>query len=166
MRAALEQLRNKSNLIGAEIGVYYGDNALDYLGNLDIKKIYLIDPYTIHPLPHCYNEQRMKESEKEARAKLDIYKDKIEWVRTKSAEAASLFDDESLDFVYIDGDHSYKFIHEDMTLYYPKVKKDGLFSGHDYRGYAPGVIAAVNEFCKKNFLDLHRGGQMDWWIWK
>ena len=163
MRAALEQLRNKNNLIGAEIGVYYGDTASDYLGILDIKKVYLIDPYVIHPR---YSEQIMKESEEEAHAKLDIYKDKIEWVRTTSAKAVDMFNESSLDFVYIDGDHSYKFIQEDITLYYPKVKKGGLFSGHDYRSYAPGVIAAVNEFCKKNSLDLHRGGQMDWWIWK
>jgi len=163
LRAALKQLRGFRNLVGAEIGVYYGDNASDYLRDLDIKKVYLIDPYMIHPR---YDEQRMKEAEKEAHVKLDIHEDKIEWVRTTSAEAVKIFDDESLDFVYIDGDHSYEFVCEDMILYYPKVKKGGLFSGHDYRSYAPGVIAAVNEFCKKNSLDLHRGGQMDWWIWK
>jgi len=167
MRAALEQLKNKNNLIGAEIGVYYGDNALDYLGSLDIKKIYLIDPYMIHPK---YNEQIMKESEKEARAKLDVYKDKIEWVRIKSAEAASLFDDESLDFVYIDGDHSYEFVRDDITLYYPKVKKGGLLSGHDY-DYNKGtkVILAVNDFVKKYNLSLNiqkGNNRTDWWVWK
>jgi len=163
LRAALNQLRNFHNLVGVEIGVYYGDNASDYLRDLDIKKVYLIDPYTIHPR---YPEWRMKESEKEARAKLDIYKDKIEWVRTTSAKAVSMFDESSLDFVYIDGDHSYEFVRDDIALYYPKVKEGGLLSGHDYRNYTKGVIVAVNEYCQKNNLVLHRGGKWDWWIWK
>lgn len=120
LRAALKQLGGFHNLISAEIGVYYGDNASDYLRDLDIKKVYLIDPYMIHPR---YDEHRMKEAEEEAHAKLGIYRDKIEWIRTTSAEAVKIFDDESLDFVYIDGDHSYEFVREDLALYYPKVRK-------------------------------------------
>ncbi|GAI15065.1 unnamed protein product [marine sediment metagenome] len=72
----------------------------------------------------------------------------------------------SLDFVYIDGSHTYESVAEDIILYYPKLKKGGLLSGHDYRKHTKGVIIAVNEFCKKNALDLHREGKLDWWAWK
>ena len=48
MRPALETLKGKSNLVGAEIGVLGGDNAEDILKNLDIKKLYLIHNCSIY----------------------------------------------------------------------------------------------------------------------
>jgi len=61
---------------------------------------------------------------------------------------------------------------EDISLYYSKLKKGGLFSGHDYDW--EGVKRAVDEFVKTCNLDLYiettgevRGRDTyDWWIWK
>lgn len=166
MRSALWQLRNKRNLIGVEIGVFLGNYALTYLEKLDIKKLFLIDPYIKYENYGRYEPKILREAEEIAHAKLSIYKDKIEWVKVKSAEASKLFDDESLDFVYIDGNHEYQAVLEDITLYYPKVKKSGMISGHDYRPNLENYVSdAINEFCKKNHLQLHIISY-DWWVWK
>jgi hypothetical protein len=53
-------------------------------------------------------------------------------IRKYSGEAAKLFDDESLDFVYIDADHREEFVQQDILLWLPKVKKSGAIAGHDY----------------------------------
>jgi hypothetical protein len=53
-------------------------------------------------------------------------------VRKKSMDAVKDFEDESLDFVYIDGHHGFKFVTEDIWEWSKKVKKGGVISGHDY----------------------------------
>lgn len=65
-------------------------------------------------------------------------------IKLSSREAYKLFDDESLDFVFIDADHSYEGVMEDMKLWHPKVKRGGVFAGHDYDW--TGVKAAVTDF--------------------
>jgi hypothetical protein len=53
-------------------------------------------------------------------------------VRASSEIASNMFQDESLDFVYIDANHAYDFVKQDIELWYPKVKKGGYLWGHDY----------------------------------
>lgn len=172
MRVALKQLKNSHDLVGAEIGVFHGNFALIYLEYLDIKKVYLIDPYEAYEGYEMmgYNSstliEKLREAEKEAHIKLDAYKNKIKWIKATSAIASTCIDDESLDFVYIDGSHEHDFVLQDITLYYPKVKKGGLLSGHDYgRPSWPGLSKAVNNFCMENNLKLNVKNY-DWWAWK
>ena len=164
MRPALEQLKNRHDLVGVEIGVLYGLNAFDFLENLDIKKAYLIDPYT------ACSPIKLEKVEKEAHERLGPYKNKIEWIRLPSSEAINNFDDESLDFVYIDGVHRYAFVSQDINSYYLKVKKGGLVSGHDYdHNEWTAVIPAVDDYVKKHNLILNTqkgSNRTDWWIWK
>ena len=47
-------------------------------------------------------------------------------------EALNDFENESIDFVYIDGNHGLKFVIEDIYGWTKKVKKGGIISGHDY----------------------------------
>ena len=62
------------------------------------------------------------------------------------------FEDNSIDAIYIDGDHSYEGVKSDLELYYPKVKKNGLILCDDYTNFE-SVKKAVDEFCKKNKID-------------
>lgn len=55
----------------------------------------------------------------------------IKTIRCDSAKAADFYADESLDFVYIDADHNYEPFKKDLEVWYPKVKKGGVFAGHD-----------------------------------
>jgi hypothetical protein len=65
-------------------------------------------------------------------------------IKMESTQAAALYGDESLDFIFIDACHSYQSVKEDLKAWYPKLKKGGCIAGHDYGLY--GVGAAVNEF--------------------
>lgn len=69
---------------------------------------------------------------------------KYKTIRAESAEASSLFADQSCDVVYIDMDHSYDAVIRDIKLWLPKVKMGGFIGGHDYHIGWPGVIDAVN----------------------
>ena len=66
-------------------------------------------------------------------------------IRLKSTEAVEMYEDRSLDFVFIDGSHEYEDVKEDLSVWYTKVKRGGTIAGHDYITY-PGVKKAVDEF--------------------
>jgi predicted O-methyltransferase YrrM len=71
-------------------------------------------------------------------------------IKMDSRSASKLYDDNSLDFVFLDASHDYESVKEDLNLWYPKVKPGCMFSGHDYHASWPGVIKAVNEFAVNN----------------
>ena len=73
--------------------------------------------------------------------------DKINIVRGISWEMSSNYDNESLDFVFIDAGHDYDSVMKDITSWYPKIKPGGIIAGHDYH-FDVGVYPAVNEFFK------------------
>lgn len=64
----------------------------------------------------------------------------FKWKMT-SREASALWPDESMDMVYIDADHSYESVKEDIGLWWPKVRKGGFLGGHDI--VLPGVNKAL-----------------------
>jgi hypothetical protein len=68
----------------------------------------------------------------------------IKPVRMKSLDAANLYENESLDVVFIDACHEYECVKEDINAWLPKVKKNGYLSGHDYSSH-PSVAQAVHE---------------------
>ena len=146
-RPSLRTLQNKKDLIGAEIGVDRGLNALNMLENLDIKRLYLIDPYALYRnlvnIGCNITEEQCIKIEKEAHSRLEKYKDKIVWIKDLSENAFNKIPDE-LDFIYIDGNHRYEYTKRDLELYYPKIKDGGLVCCHDY-DYSD-TAKAINEF--------------------
>src|SRR5690606_26723571 len=63
-----------------------------------------------------------------------------------SVKAARQFDDESLDFVFIDAKHDYDSVKADIAAWRPKVKIGGWVCGHDYAPKQfPGCVKAVDE---------------------
>jgi cephalosporin hydroxylase len=67
-------------------------------------------------------------------------------IRMESTEAASLYEDGSLDVVFIDAGHTYEEVKADIIAWLPKVKKGGYISGHDYSFGWESVAKAVDEF--------------------
>jgi len=53
-------------------------------------------------------------------------------IRMPSMEAVQKFENETLDFVFIDGSHEYEDIKDDIQSWLPKVKRGGVLAGHDY----------------------------------
>jgi len=73
--------------------------------------------------------------------------DKITVRKMDSVAASLLYEDNSLDFVFVDGDHTYEGVSGDLNGWYPKIKTGGIFAGHDYyHPKFPGISKAVNEF--------------------
>lgn len=166
-------LEGKKNLIGVEIGVLDGWHALEMMEALSIKKLYLIDPWEEY---EGYDESQgnlrktqreLQKREAVARKVLKKYEDRIEFLEAFPQDVINYFQNNSLDFVYIDGNHQYKFVKQDIKLYYPKVKKGGWIGGHDYTNSSEtkregfGVFKAVNEFFNK--INFH---ELDWWVIK
>lgn len=116
---------------GAEIGVEAGIYS-EILCRVNPKlTLYSIDPWKTY---RGYREHVTQ-------AKLDsLYRDCIkrlksyncQIVRKFSEEAYQDFPDESLDFVYIDGNHDFLHVTQDLTYWSPKVKKGGIVAGDDY----------------------------------
>jgi len=159
-------LEDKKDLVGVEIGVLAGSHALKMLERLDIKTLYLVDPYFQYKTGGL--EWDNERHEKVAKEKLQKYNDKIIWIKTTSVKAVIHFENESLDFAYIDANHDYKFTLEDTEIWTPKVKKDGIVGGHDHVPAHPGVAKAVKAYCDKNNIEyktkhfINKAVNVDW----
>ena len=84
-------------------------------------------------------------------------------VRKKSSDAVEMFEDNSIDFLFVDGNHEYEYVLEDLRNYYPKVKPGGIICGDDYFMSAKDngrkmVQEAVEEFSNEyNLLVMTMG---------
>lgn len=129
---------------GAEIGVYLGYYSRVLLDNIPGLQLYCIDTWN--------NNTSRKRAFEYACEDLGRYPG-ANIIRGTSVESAKQFEDGSLDFVFIDADHSYEAVKQDLEAWYPKVRKGGIVSGHDYFESPRGsvqVIPAVNEFVEKH----------------
>lgn len=163
-RPAIEFIRDKlgKGLIGAEIGVNKGYNAAFICATIEPKLLYLIDPWNNFLDPDSGEiigeAQYLMTKEMVANFPYKI-------IRATSFEAVKEFTNESLDFVYIDANHSYLAVLSDITRWYPIVKKGGILSGHDFTNETTGIRKAVEFFCKQNKKDFYTQEQ-DWWLCK
>lgn len=130
---------------GVEIGVLHGDLSQYLLEHYPFTHLYSIDPYfneTNEELRYCEVFNRMKPW---------ILQNQYTLIRAGSQNIYSFFDDNSLDFVFIDGDHSYEGTLADLVNYTPKVIDGGLVIAHDWRSNVfPGIIKAGMEFLSNN----------------
>jgi hypothetical protein len=116
--------------VGAEIGVERGlfSEELCRVG----LTLYSIDPWIHNPVwRYQHSQEKMEEVRQEALTRLAPHQNSI-IVRKTSMEAVADFPDESLDFVYIDGNHEFRYVAEDIYEWTRKVRKGGIVSGHDY----------------------------------
>lgn len=119
--------------VGVEIGVYKGiyTNILAKSG----LQIYGVDPWLAYPDYPYYgkpNEQwREDKNYKESVERLKDYPN-CTIIRKTSMDAVVDFPDNSIDFVYIDGNHSFKYVADDICEWVKKVKVGGFVCGHDY----------------------------------
>ena len=143
-RWAKDHFKGKE-VVCAEIGTFKGEHAKSILKNLNVKRIYLIDPYSSYKE---YEEKLdLNKAEKEAEKRLSKYKDKIIWIKEPSSKAISKIK-EKLDFLYVDGNHSYGYVKKDLELYSAIVRPGGIMAGHDTP--LPGVMKAVAEFSNEH----------------
>jgi hypothetical protein len=144
------------NIVGCELGVAAGTNLCQILENCDnISKMYAIDPYVSY-MDWCglCTEDRINEVKRDVLLNLSkiTQSSKVSFLEMKSNDAVSIITDGELDFIFIDGDHSYERSSEDFINFYPKVKSGGMFSGHDYS--LVGVNKSLMEFLERHEYDI------------
>lgn len=140
-------------LIGAEIGVEQGRFSDCLLRKIPGLKLYCIDCW------EAYSEYR-----EEMQPKIDGYYQKTierlqgkncEIIKKYSTDAVKDFEDESLDFVYLDGNHEFQQVTNDIAEWSKKVKKGGLVMGHDYTHNNVGYERTDVDFVVNGWTKAH-----------
>jgi hypothetical protein len=145
----------KEGDICAEIGVLNGDYA-SLICERPLSKLYLIDPWvSITDVPdrwHACPQEKMDNYKTEVFNKFSD-NNKVEIIEKYSADTFSDFEDDYFDWVYLDANHSYSFVFEDLINWWPKLKPQGFLCGGAYIDvpFARevldfGVIPAVDDF--------------------
>jgi hypothetical protein len=156
--------------VGAEIGVERGLFSEVLCQENPGVELFCIDPWVAHPL--CDDPNLMESYYEEAKKRLSSYDCKL--IRDYSEEAVKRFSEESLDFIYIDGDHSYQGVTHDLNEWTKIVKKGGIVSGHDYGHWKDPnknleSKRAIDEYVKANhkllFL-VNKNRQTSWFFIK
>ena len=152
--------------VGAEVGVSRGLMTRNMLTLIpSIEKYYCVDPWE---LTEDYDKllKSVGASVDYTRVFQEFYhntknfQDKIVVLKMVSMAAVRAVEHESLDFVFIDGDHSYKHVKQDIEFWFQKVKPRGLIAGHDYGQKFPGVKQAVDKWLWG--LDVQTGDDSTW----
>ncbi len=128
-----------SDSVGAEIGVWKGRFSLMVTEKLQPKSFHLIDPWAFQP---DFSERMYGGRVARNQADMDAIFEGVQQLfdgvgnvhfhRDFSSEAVKAFDDGYFDWVYIDGNHHYDYVMEDLRLYFPKIKPGGYIAGDDY----------------------------------
>lgn len=167
-RVQLGDFLNQKGLTGrgVEVGVFKGEFSRVMLETWKGQKLYLVDVWReLDNYVDTSNQKDFLTSHKclsMTLANVFPFKERAVIIREDSREAANFFADGSLDFVYIDAAHDYINVMKDLETWLPKVKKGGVFCGHDFldmKAGTPGwvhgefeVERAVKEFAKQKGL--------------
>jgi hypothetical protein len=184
----LKNIPDKSS--GIEVGVLHADLSIFLLENcLKIKKLYLIDPwkkYNKEEYVDSVNEKSQKEYDEiylSVKQRIKSHEERVELLRGESKEFENKFSENSLDFIYLDANHMYENVFNDISTWYPKIKKGGILFGNDFMedGYKIwqkdvygkpicygeyGVRSAVRVYCKQNQINYRSPGENQWYIIK
>ena len=170
-----------------EVGTWKGEFAERLCTECEPAKLYCVDPYVQYAdyRDTINTRDRLDDIHAQALARLERFGGRVDFIRAFSADAVGQFADASLDFVYIDGNHSFRFVLHDLCLWYPKLRDGGLLCADDavdtdeYRrneegdaeiawasnsdgtvacGGNYGVLKAVREFCAQHSLEFFLSG--------
>jgi len=166
---------------GAEIGVERGNYSEILCKRNPNLHLYCIDAW------ECYPEYREHVSQEKLDRFYDETKDRLsKWdanlIRGFSVDAAKDFDNKSLDFVYIDANHNFQNVTNDICAWLPKIKKGGIISGHDFirrkgTSYQVHVVEAITGytqayrikpwfvFGRKAIIENERRDKPRSWMW-
>ena len=131
----------------AEVGVYRGNFAQKMLEECPcIERYVMIDPWrNLNGWNKPANKDHVtfEEFHREAMQKTDFAREKRMVLRGKTTEVIDQIEDDTLDFIYIDGDHTLKGISIDLISMWPKVKENGFVVGDDF---LPSIWQHSHEF--------------------
>ncbi len=132
--------------VGVEIGVFKGEYT-EILAKSGLQ-IYGVDPWRDYKgYIYSQGQKWLDRQYEKTKKRLSAYPNVV-LLRQTSMEAVEKFSDSSLDFVYIDGNHRFKYVAEDLCEWERKIKEGGVIAGHDYAYFKhryPGGGVQVRE---------------------
>jgi len=132
---------------GAEIGVREGAFSKVLCSKNIGLELRCIDPWAEY---HEYNQQKVTQAKADAQYRkaaeiLEQYNATL--IRKTSMDAVKDIPLESLDFIYIDANHTFDFVMQDVIEWAKRVRPGGMVAGHDYfRFRNAGVVPAVDAY--------------------
>lgn len=134
--------------ICAEIGVKFGEFSRMILDHSDPKELHLIDPWEAgHTWGHRNISQEKWDKTHARMLRWETEDPRVKIHRGLSSDILSTFPDNYFDWVYIDANHKFNYVTEDLALSHSKVKKSGFVLGHDFdlMGVSRAVMNALND---------------------
>lgn len=163
--------------LGAEVGVWEGENSENLLRKFPQLVLIMVDKYLAlnetekhhHRRMASFSQERFNQARELAINRTGFAADRRLLHVATSGEASTKVVVESLDFVFIDGSHDYDSVKQDILLWNSKVRPGGIVAGHDYNGRGDasgrfGVKKAVDEFYGGQ--NVNQAGGLVWWIKK
>lgn len=183
-------LNSKNYKIGVELGSYKGEFADLILSNWNGKLI-CIDLFDREDNYLLQHEDNYYTHDLAGNKLLPIFnkrmhrhKDNLLTIQSDTVSASKFFPDNYFDFIYIDADHKYEAVIQELNSWYCKLKPGGLFSGHDFLpdfdyskknnsiyGYLNkynsdfGVNTAIVEFCNQHDMSFNLTNEPYWKTW-
>ena len=137
----------------AELGVFRGDWAAEILAILDPKELHLFDTWSIGTIEcgdqHGQNIVRRDGEELFHEVLARFHHDSRVSVYRMPTSYIRAFRPGTFDLVYVDADHSERSVMEDLLHAEAAIAHHGIIAGHDYGPMFPGVIRAVDAFCRE-----------------
>jgi len=160
---------------GVEVGVFTGDFSRLLVSTWRCSSLLSVDPWREFPASQYVDVCNMSQSDhdsnyRETVDKLRAFGKRSRILRTTSREAAESIPSASLDFAYLDAQHHYEAVKDDIELWHPKVKRGGILGGHDYLdgeldAGLYGVKEAVDEFAGVHGYEVILTQEKDWPSW-
>ncbi len=140
--AVIDRMPKNRQIYGAEVGVWDGRMSEQLLRELDNLILVCVDRWEPPGVYDTYYDSgsTIARSSKDAyikayntyRARTEPFRDRIGEYIGDSVSGTTIASERSLDFVFLDGDHSYAGVTRDIIAWYNKVKIGGYIGGHDY----------------------------------
>ena len=156
---------------GAEVGVWRGRNSAALLAAFPDLTLTMVDAWSadgwegdnrLGGLPQTEFDDARREAIEVTEFAADRRIIRPGW----SHRVAEFVPDDSMDFVFIDADHRYEAVARDLNHWWPKVRRGGIFCGHDYKvKFGCGVVQAVNERFGEDKIGVRIKARI-WWIKK
>tara|TARA_B100000073_G_C23731437_1_gene570938 strand:- start:2242 stop:2790 length:549 start_codon:yes stop_codon:yes gene_type:complete len=157
----------------AELGVLKGESIPIFLNNFNVEEYVGVDLFD------CYEENKDGSYELMKNEGTNIFNileskyknnSNINFKIGFTNKVVNNFEDKYFDLIFIDAGHEYPQVSEDIKLWYPKMKNNGIFSGDDF--FYPPVKKAVHEFINEHKYQLYNSIQKnpdsnmnDYWSW-
>ncbi|MHB9140566.1 MAG: class I SAM-dependent methyltransferase [Paludibacter sp.] len=181
----LVSLVEKENMKVLQIGVWEGESVMQYLDIIRKNNglLYVIDYFEGNPNAsgeHSFNPKNKENIYNNFLNKTKDYKENIIVIKQNSLIAYKYIPKDLLfDFIFIDGDHRYSVVKQDIENYLPFLSNNGIIAGHDYAvNYDPekeyseeelesdnhqGVSKAVHEYFNNDYA-LYETNKEIWYV--